>query len=276
MHLLVESKKLNKTDVINDKVIQITPEFDEQPSNWIKTFDQYDRVRDQYDVLDEDGSINHIIIDSDVKAVLETVKSIPGRYVAGDKALLLVKNPYMVLGESAQKVIDVQDYEKEVALSGITFYRFYIEPRLNLEGTRIKGINLSLTPPGNSAAKDEYYTFKKPGEFQSFINDLSIKLNNGLPCCKWKTFELELSDVPPLMIEGFQNLSNQWFAELEGQVFTDVLDLTQYGDRVIGIGEAKVFKSPLMKKEVAEEWISLQDVSQLGFPLRQNSCRLKF
>jgi len=257
--------KLNKTDVLDDKVIQIAPDFEEQPANWIKTFDQYDRVRDQYDVLDEDGSINHIVIDPDVKEVLETVKSIKGRYVAGDKSLLLIKNPYMVLGESAQKVIDEHDLESQIALSGITFYKFHLEPNLNDDGSKITDINLSLTSPNDSTTRIEYYSFKKPGDFQGFINDISLKVESGLPCCKWKKFDLELSDVHSSMIDDFQDLSNRWFAELDGQVFNDVLDLTQYGDRVIGIGEAKVIKYPFIKKEIAEQWISLIDVSELGF-----------
>lgn len=257
--------RLNKSEALNTSVIQVSPEFEDQPQNWIKTFDQYQSVQDQYHIAADDGSVTHLVIEPDVKAVLETVKSMPARTVAGDKALTFIKNPYAVLGEDAHKVIDETFYQNEVQSAGITFYRFYAEPSLDADDSKISSVSLVLTPLGSVSAENKNYTFQNAYEFNSFVSEISAKIKDFLPCCYWKGFELELSDVSETMMDGLQKLAARWIDESNGKIFDNVLDLSQYGDRVIGIGVATPISSPFIKKEKTEDWISLVDVQELGF-----------
>jgi hypothetical protein len=45
--------KLNKSEALNNSLIQISPEFEDQPANWTKTFDRYQSVQDQYHITSE-------------------------------------------------------------------------------------------------------------------------------------------------------------------------------------------------------------------------------
>lgn len=257
--------KLNKSNALNTSVIQVSPEFEEQPENWIKTFDKYQTVQDQYHISSDDGSVTHLVIEPEVKSVLETVKSMPARTVAGDKALMFIKNPYATLGEDAQKVLDEKHYENQVKSAGISFYRFYVEPILDQSGTKIESVQLILTPQGNADIPNKQHLFSNAYEFQSFVSEISHKLTNHLPCCYWKSYELELSDVTESILHGIEQLAIRWVQEAEGKVFENVLDLSQYGDRVIGIGVATPITSPFIKKEKTEDWIELAQIQELGF-----------
>lgn len=257
--------KLNKSNALNTSVIQISPEFESQPKNWIQTFDKFQTVQDQYHISSDDGSITHLIIEPEVKSVLETVKSMPARTVAGDKALMFIKNPYATLGEDAQKVLDEKHYEGQVKSAGISFYRFYVEPVLNQVENKIENIRLILTPLGNAEIPDKIHTFLTPYEFKSFASEVSIKVSSHLPCCYWKSYELELSDVNDSMLIGIAELADRWLQEAQGKVFENVLDMSQYGDRVIGIGVATSITSPYIKKEKTEDWIELVQIQELGF-----------
>lgn len=257
--------KLNKTTALNTSVIQVSPEFEDQPKNWIKTFDKFQTVQDQYHISSDDGSVTHLVIEPEVKSVLETVKSMPARTVAGDKALMFIKNPYATLGEDAQKVLDEKHYESQVKSAGISFYRFYVEPVLSQLETKIESIKLILTPLGNAEIPDKIHTFLNSYEFKSFVSEVSLKVSNLLPCCYWKSYELELSDVTDSMLKGIAELADRWLQETEGKVFENVLDMSQYGDRVIGIGVATSITSPFIKKEKTEDWIELVQVQELGF-----------
>ena len=128
-----ESLRLNprKSTVGNTPVIELQPTFDGQPANWLVSFDGAHQVQDRYRVTGDDGSLTHVLIDPEVKSVLDYVRSLPGRRVAGDEALSFVRNPYSALGDSAAQVLDVGTYEDDLAEAGIFFHRFHLEPKLN-------------------------------------------------------------------------------------------------------------------------------------------------
>lgn len=43
--------------ISQESVVEIKPEFDEVPSNWLRTFDQYNNVQDQYSISLADGGL---------------------------------------------------------------------------------------------------------------------------------------------------------------------------------------------------------------------------
>lgn len=60
--------------ISQESVVEVQPEFDEAPSNWLETFDQYNNVQDQYSVSLPDGGIAHVVIEPQVKQVLNEIK----------------------------------------------------------------------------------------------------------------------------------------------------------------------------------------------------------
>lgn len=257
--------KLNKSEITSDSVIEISPEFEQQPNNWLETFDQHKTVLDEYHIASDDGSITHLIIDPAVKTVLETIKKMPGRRVAGDKALTFLRNPFATLGDDAEKVIDSEAYDKELDNAGIYFHKFSVEPTLDSKGGKIENVLLELQVASKVNVLPKFHTFNTPQDYDKFLSEIRSKFDQSLPCAIWKRYELELSDLTEEQLIGLGRLCERWSEELSGKIFEDLFDLTQYGERVVGIGIAKQINSSLLKKEKSENWISGVRLDEIGF-----------
>ncbi|RYJ59212.1 type I Zorya anti-phage system protein ZorD [Pseudomonas songnenensis] len=252
-----------KAVVSGTPIIELDVAFDGQPDNWLASFDGYKQVQDKYRVPGADGSVTHVLIEPDVKAVLESVRSLPGRRVAGDEALSLVRNPYSVIGDAAEKVVDADEYEEQLADAGIYFHRFRLEPCLGEDGKHIRSIGLFLEPISAKPLPEVELRFDFAHEFAPFVNELQVKLAAGMPAGFWQGYELELSDFDLAQLAGVNELLRHWQRQEAGQTFEEVLDLASYGDRVVGIGEAERITSPFLVKEATENWLPV-DVKELG------------
>jgi SNF2-related domain/Helicase conserved C-terminal domain len=260
-----ESLRLNprKSSVGNTPVIELVPTFDGQPENWIETFDGHKQVQDRYRVAGVDGSLTHVLIEPDVKSILDYVRSLPGRRVAGDEALSFVRNPYSALGDSASHVLDANTYEDELANAGIFFHRFRLKPELDEAGVRIKQVNLTLEPISSKPQALIELSFLAAYELAPFVHELQLKLAAGMPAGFWQGYELELSDFDLRQLAGIHDLLRRWQNEAAGAEFESVLDLSLYGDRVTGIGEAERITSPFLVKEATENWLP-KDIADWG------------
>ncbi|MCP1487242.1 hypothetical protein J3D48_003555 [Pseudomonas fluorescens] len=252
-----------KSSVGNTPVIELEPTFDGQPENWLENFDAHKQVQDRYRVIGADGSLTHVLIEPEVKSVLDYVRSLHGRRVAGDDALSFIRNPYSALGDSASQVLDADTYESDLADAGIFFHRFHLEPELNDTGLRIQRINLTLEPISPTPQASIELPFNEAHEFAPFVHELQLKLAAGMPAGFWQGYELELSDFDLRQLAGISELLRRWQNEAAGAEFDAVLDLSLYGDRVTGIGEAERITSPFLVKEATENWLP-KDLADLG------------
>ncbi|WP_040259315.1 type I Zorya anti-phage system protein ZorD [Pseudomonas massiliensis] len=247
--------KPRKAMVGNTPVIELEAGFEGQPANWLASFDGYKQVQDTYRVSDSDGTITHVLIEPDVRTVLESVRGLPGRRVAGDDAITLVRNPYSVIGDAAQKVIDPDEYEASLVEAGIHFHRFRVTPVLAEDGQAIQAVNLYLEPISKAPLPEHILEFRASHEFAPFVQELQVKLAAGMPAGLWQGFELELSDFDLGQLAGINTLLSDWQKQESGYTFEAVLDLASYGDRVTGIGEAEHISSPFLVKEATENWL---------------------
>ncbi|GGP26843.1 type I Zorya anti-phage system protein ZorD [Silvimonas amylolytica] len=254
---------LRKSELQSNAVIEIAPEFEDQPSGWLDQFDRYQQVQDRYHISNEDGSLTHILVSPEVKTVLETIKRMPGRRVSGDDALAVIKNPYALLGDDAVKVLDPAQYEKSLADAGIHFHRFSIDVELS-PLRKIDYVRLTLSPRTVEPLPDSIIDFKQPSHFAPFVAELRVKLAAERPCGFWEGYELELGDFDLQALRGLESLLERWQQEAAGVEFTDVLDLEKYGERVKGIGVAEDVSSPFLAKGKSEEWLSPELLNHLG------------
>jgi hypothetical protein len=77
---------LRKNEISTESVVEVQPDFEEAPSNWLQVFDKYNQVQDQYSISLPDGGIAHVVIDPQVKNVLNEIKKMPNRRVSGERA----------------------------------------------------------------------------------------------------------------------------------------------------------------------------------------------
>lgn len=243
-----------KAVVAGTPVIELDVSFEGQPSNWPASFEAHKHVQDRYRIQDADGTVTHVLIEPAVKTVLESVKALPGRRVAGDDALSLVRNPYSLIGEEAQAVVAPDEYERVLAEAGIFFHRFRLKP-LFAGDISIQSVSLILEPISATPLPEEELTLAHSRELAGFVQELELKLAAGMPAGFWDGYELQLGDFDLAQLEGIKALLRAWQEQEAGQAFKDVMDLAFYGDRVVGIGAAERITSPFLIKEVTETWL---------------------
>lgn len=259
------SLKLNprKKMVGDTPVIELDVAFEGQPSNWLASFDAYKQVQDSYRIPSADGSVTHVLIEPEVKAVLESVRALPGRRVAGDEAVSLLRNPFSFIGDDAAKVVDPDEYQDALVDEGIYFHHFRLEPRLGEDAKTIQSVGLLLEPISATPLPEVVLSFAAPYELAPFVRALEVNLAAGLPASSWQGHELELSDFDLVQLTGIKELLRGWQHQVDGKAFEAVVDLSSYGDRVVGIGEAERITSPFLVKEATENWLPAE-VKDLG------------
>ncbi|MGK3114618.1 type I Zorya anti-phage system protein ZorD [Candidatus Pantoea formicae] len=248
------SLRLRKATIADTAVIEIEPHFDDQPANWLGSFDKNAQVHDSYRIPGENGELSHVIIPPEVKEVLNSIHSIPGRRVAGSEALSFVRNPYTFLGEDAAGVIAPEEHEQALFDARIFFHHFKLQPRLNDEH-KIEDITLVLEPVSPVPQPEVSFLFSAPWELDKFVQALGISFAAQMPAGSWQGYELELSQFTEQQWHDCQGLLTRWQQEIEGKEFSDVLDIAKYGDRVIGIGEFEKITSPWLTKAQSENWL---------------------
>lgn len=248
------SLRLRKATVADTAVIEIEPYFEDQPANWIGSFDKNAQVHDSYRIPGENGELSHVIIPPEVKDVLNSIHTIPGRRVAGSEALSFVRNPYTFLGEDAASVIAPEEHEQALFDAHIFFHHFRLHPHLNDEN-KIKAITLVLEPVSPVPQPDVTFRFCAPWELEKFVQALGVSVAAKMPAGAWQGYELELSQFTEQQWRDCLSLLTRWQQEIEGKEFTDVLDIAKYGDRVIGIGEFEKITSPWLSKAQSENWL---------------------
>lgn len=248
------SLRLRKATVADTAVIEIEPHFEDQPANWLGSFDKNAQVHDSYRIPGENGELSHVIIPPEVKEVLSSIRSIPGRRVAGSEALSFVRNPYTFLGEDAANVIAPEEHEQALFDAHIFFHHFRLQPRVNDEN-KIEDVTLVLEPISPVPQPEVSFIFSAPWELDKFIQALGISVAAHMPAGSWQGYELELSQFTEQQWHDCQSLLTRWQQEVEGKEFSDVLDIGKYGDRVIGIGEFEKISSPWLTKAQSENWL---------------------
>lgn len=242
---------LRKNLISQESVVEIQPTFDEAPSNWLKTFDQYNHVQDQYSISLPDGGIAHVVIPSTVKQVLTEIKKMPSRRVSGERAQAFLHNPFAQLGDDAIDVISPESFETSKQQAEIYTYtlqiakiynelKHYISAKLELYENSEREQNPILLELHNL---DQTFYFVQAYEKKS-------------PFFMWAGYEIERNSYLDHQIQDLKNDLNvikQYEDELQAK---QVLDLSNYSGRVIGIGEAEKLNSEFIKKDSGEsEWL---------------------
>ncbi|MDF0604913.1 DEAD/DEAH box helicase [Neisseriaceae bacterium TC5R-5] len=254
--------RLRKSSLESTPVVEIEPGFAGQPAGWLQALDDYQQVQDIYHVSGADGSVTHVLIPASVKAVLQRVRSLPGRRVAGDAALTFLRNPYAVLGDDASKVIDPEQHEAQLQQAGIVFKRFSLQLEQD-EAGKIVRLDLVMQPLTADQAATTL-TFEQASDFAGLVRELKNKLDSQLPCGFWQGYELELSDFNREQWQGMQALLQRWQQQELGQWFGSVFDLSQYGERVMGIGVKEKVVSPNLPPAEKQTWLPESLLQECG------------
>nr|WP_307878580.1 DEAD/DEAH box helicase [Acinetobacter seifertii] len=242
---------LRKNLISQESVVEIQPDFDEAPPNWLQTFDQYNQVQDQYSISLPDGGVAHIVIEPQVKNVLNEIKKMPNRRVSGERAHTFLHNPFAQLGDDATEVISPEAFEKSKQEAEIYTYSLQIDKLYNELGHYISA-QLILNEYSGREQQPILLELSNLEQTKYFIT----AYEKPLPIFMWAGYTIDKTSYLDHQVQDLkQDITEiqKYEDELQAQ---QVLDLSNYSDRVIGIGEAQKLNSEFIQRDSGEsEWL---------------------
>jgi len=257
---------LRNTEVQGALTIQVEPTFDGAPEQWLDTFDRFHNIPERYDIPTGDGIVQ-VIIEPEVRSVLKEIRRWPGRYVSGQRAEAFVRNPFATLGDDAVKVIDERQFEVAREMAGIAFKRFTAQVQRSAIG-KIEYVGLLVESASIHDLSEITLPFESPRDLSFFVSKLEDRLRKGFESISWKKHELELLGNTEEQLNLLQKALREWEHPEDIQDeqpdsphaplirYADVYDLSNYSERIEGIGIEKPFVSPFIaKKDEDSPWI---------------------
>lgn len=283
--VVLTPEKLNigirKVNVGDDSVIEVQPTFDGAPDEWLAKFDFHSSVQPRYDFPTADGVVQ-VIVAPKVRTVLEEVKRLPSRRVAGVRAQAFVLNPYAALGEDAIDVIDEEQFEAARASAGLVYERFL--PLFERDAldypTRVGLLVESASSSGPTSSEEVWLNDKA---LAGLCASLRGAIERGYLLLAWNGYDFELQGDSA---EHLAKLEAALEARQKPQLvitYVQVYDLSHYASRVQEIGFEKPYYSPFIAKKNEDEgwfpeniinvisWVPAGQTELVSMPIGQES-----
>ena len=249
--LKIPTKKINTNF---GRVYSVEPTFDGAPEGWLQAFDQFQSVQDQYSIT-RNGGLVRVILSEPVKKVLEVVKrDMPMRKIAGVKAEMFAHNPRAFLGDYAEDVLDESgDSEGGFNDIGTTTTSFHLIPEV------VNGSIVSTTLSINEFYSDGHSaSFKEPIESPESLSKLTARIGDALReqrlLVPFNEFDLTLDANAEVELERMISVLNTW--KKQGDFIfklEDIYELSDYSERIEGIGLAKNVYVPMLQKNKSDD-----------------------
>ena len=242
---------LRKNLVSTESVVEVQPDFKDSPSNWLQTFDKYNEVQDEYTISLPEGGLAHVIIEPQVKSVLNEIKKMPNRRIAGERAQTFLHNPFAQLGEDAVEVISPEGFEQSKEEAEIYSYRLLID-KTYYEASHFSSAQLTLHENSSRAQDPILLELSNLEQAQHFI----ATYEKSSPVFLWAGYSIDRTNYLDNQVEELKSDLEEIRQHEDDLQAKNVLDLNNYSDRVIGIGEAEKLSSEAIQKDSGEsEWL---------------------
>jgi hypothetical protein len=239
---------LRSNEAGGTRVVEIIPSFQGAPPNWLDAFDARGSVPDLYNIPSPDG-ILQVLLSPHVKTVLENIKRLHGRRVAGARAEAFLINPYAALGEAASETIEEAQFLDARAEAGLLFERFVA----HIEGDALGyPIVIALQIEASKAVNEiesETRPFADDDELEQFIGQIDSALAAGRQLCGWQGYDFELLGETARELDLLRQALK---ARREPRIlvsYATIYDLSLYSSRIEQIGAEKAFYSPFIAKK---------------------------
>ena len=186
---------IRKVEIDDDKVIEVQPSFDGAPADWLDRFDRHATVQDRYDIPTSEGIVQ-VVVSPKVRTVLEEIKRLPLRRVAGARAQAFILNPYAALGEDASAVIDEQQFEQARAAAGLGYERFLPQFERDAFGYPIKA-GLLIETASSSGPTSSEHRWLTDDDLAGFVRLLQRAIDKNFQLLAWDGYDLELQGDTP-------------------------------------------------------------------------------
>lgn len=239
--------------VADDRVIEILPGFAGAPIDWLDAFDRRRDVADRYDIVTPEGIVQ-VLITPKVRTVLQEIKRLPGRRVAGSRAQAFILNPYATLGDDAVDVIVETQFEQARESAGLEYERFSPVIERDTAG-HPQHIGLLVETARASGPTSSETLWLNNDPLSAFIDIAERALDVGYQLIGWNGYELEIQGDTPRHIEALKAALKQRRSPPPLVSYAQVHDLSGYSSRIETIGIEKPYYSPyIAKKKEGDGW----------------------
>lgn len=175
--ITADTLKISYTEGSSPDFVQVTPEIDGAPVEWLEKLDKSSRIRPIYRTS-LDGRDYEIVIEDDVKSVLShLLEHTSGRrFVHGKKAQRILTNPFEVLGDRARNVLDEGQVSEAVAAFDSKYHPFEFggNPRVD------EFPFLLIHPlPSQEEENPSLHQFGSVTEYEEFMRRLVAAVQKG-------------------------------------------------------------------------------------------------
>ena len=237
----------------SDRVIEIEPGFPDAPADWLEQFDRSPEVKNRYDISTATGIIQ-VLISPKVKTVLQEIKRLPGRRVAGSRAQAFLLNPYAALGDDANDVIAEEQFEQARESAGLQYERFVPIIERDVSGYPLR-VGLLIETANFSGPVESLMHWLDDEALNTLIQKLSSALLAGYQLVAWQGYDLEIQGDTGLHYEALKIAFEARKVPQTLISYSQVHDLGSYCARIEGIGIEEPFFSPyIAKKNENDSW----------------------
>jgi hypothetical protein len=245
---------LRRSDgVTDDRVIEVEPGFEGAPPDWLETFDRARDVRDRYDIVTPEGIVQ-VLVTPKVRTVLQEIKRLPGRRVAGSRAQAFLLNPYATLGADAVDVIEESQFEKAREDAGLDYERFTPVFERDATGYPMR-VGLLIESAVSSGPTSSETQWLDDVQLSAFIKALYRAVTLNYQLVAWEGYDLMVQGDAEHQLKDLKEALERRQAPPTLVSYAQVHDLSGYSARVEGIGVEKPYYSPyIAKKKEGEGW----------------------
>ena len=245
---------LRRSDGAGTKVIEVVPSFEGSPPEWLELFDRRPDVPTRYDVTTPNGIVQ-VLVTPAVRTVLQQVKRMPGRRIAGARAEAFITNPFAALGEAASETIDPEQFEQARAEAGLLFERFTAHVKPDAFGYPEEvGILIERSAGGIGVPTSGLRLFADNEELANFIETVQASVDTSHQLCLWEDNEFELTGDVSDQLAALKTALNSRRKQRVLVSYAQVYDLSNYSARVEDIGNEKPYYSSFIAKPDSEPW----------------------
>ena len=242
--------KLDKLIVSGETVTTVSPTFSGAPDDWLSRLDFHSKIQGSYS-FSSDLGVCKVILSEPVKHVLSVIKrDMPNRKVVGRTAEAFLRNPYALLGDDAFQVIDEAEFDQERERIGAfeSGWNF----KAVLSGCLIEQVNVEIETESGVVIE----SILQPNDLREFLKQLQSSIANSQESHHWGSYHLRIDGNTPNELEQGERIFSIWESTENHVIDTQqIYDLSEYSDRVIGIGEVRPVSLPiLLKNEDGSSW----------------------
>jgi HJR/Mrr/RecB family endonuclease len=243
---------LRKSEADGMRVVEIIPGFEGAPENWLEVFDSYRQsVPLRYDIPIDKGVVQ-VLVTPEVRTVLDNIRRLPGRLVAGSRAEAFLLNPFATLGEDANAVIDEEQFERARIGANIFFDHFAALIQRDALGFPER-VALAIETLGPTEVSAEERLFADDAELEDFIRGAERALATEKQLYGWQGYDFELLGDSRAQLELLKAALTERQQPRILVRYEDVYDLSAYTSRVNDIGIEQPYYSPYIAKK-GEDW----------------------